>query len=536
MASDNRDAIVFSDQSSEIRLTGSLLFRFTIIFFMFTLFILIVTGFTTYFSQMEIYKKQSERNISEIGDYLRSLIENDWADFKDYRDYYMAHFEEINIPYDFDDYSEAAAEFERLFTVTYPGKTFGIDVDFDEMTPELQEAYFIYRHEYWTLTFERARVSFGLPYTYFLVMKEDIHNVVYLIDGERTEKQVNGKSYIYLGDEYYNDPEVYSILWDTWEKAEPLDGYQEWNNAWGHTYAYYTPLVLNGEKLGIIGTEVAVADVNREILRNTIQLIAGIAFVLVSGMILILAIINTQFIRRTKLLELHVEKYSECKDEEIATEIERDFDGNDELSSLGIRFAEMIHELEDHMRSLSRVTQDLAVSQQLAAEMDEVANKDTLTGIRNRNAYSREAQVVEKERKAGMRDFGIAVVDINELKNINDHFGNNKGDESIRIICRLICQTFAHSAVFRTGGDEFVVIMKGDDHRVAESLISDFERSMKERAHDVTLEPWEKATASLGYAAYDPGVDENYMAVYRKAQDHMAERKLQMKALRKIRL
>ena len=62
------------------------------------------------------------------------------------------------------------------------------------MDEEVKKAWFIYYHEYWLLTFEEARAAFHIPYTYYLVPKEDIYYMVYMIDGERTaKKDSNGK-------------------------------------------------------------------------------------------------------------------------------------------------------------------------------------------------------------------------------------------------------------------------------------------------------------------------------------------------------
>ena len=61
----------------------------------------------------------------------------------------MAHFAEVDIPFDFDNYRAAQAEYEKLFAMHHPGRTFGVDIEFDAMDPEVQKAWFIYYHEYW---------------------------------------------------------------------------------------------------------------------------------------------------------------------------------------------------------------------------------------------------------------------------------------------------------------------------------------------------------------------------------------------------
>ncbi len=54
------------------------------------------------------------------------------------------------------------------------------------------------------------------------------------------------------------------------------------------------------------------------------------------------------------------------------------------------------------------------------------------------------------------------VCDSNNLKQINDTRGHATGDEYIRASARLLCDIFVHSPVFRVGGDEFIVFLRGN--------------------------------------------------------------------------
>ena len=60
-------------------------------------------------------------------------------------------------------------------------------------------------------------------------------------------------------------------------------------------------------------------------------------------------------------------------------------------------------------------------------------------------------------------NFAIAVCDINGLKAKNDKEGHKAGDLLIKEASALICDVFSHSPVFRIGGDEFSVVLKGQD-------------------------------------------------------------------------
>ena len=65
------------------------------------------------------------------------------------------------------------------------------------------------------------------------------------------------------------------------------------------------------------------------------------------------------------------------------------------------------------------------------------------------------------------------VLDINDLKATNDADGHRAGDRRIRDACRVICDAFKHSPVFRVGGDEFAVVVQGVDYRHLEERLRD---------------------------------------------------------------
>ncbi|MCR4762308.1 MAG: GGDEF domain-containing protein [Lachnospiraceae bacterium] len=513
-----------------VRPVRSILFKCLMIIGAFTLIILVITGAVTYYLQMTNFQEQSKRRIRNVGAYLSFLMVNEGNNFRDYQTYYMDHYEELDIPYDFDSYQDAYANFHRLFAKNYPDKALTVDINYNDLSDEVKHAWFTYYHEYWVLTFEKAREAFNLPYTYYLVMKDDVHDVVYMIDGERTRRKDNG-NLLYLGDTYHNDHDKYAIMWRTWETGEEQDDCLEFDNSWGHTYCYYTPLIINGEKMGVIGSEVLVADVNRDILNQSLLLMYRIGCIMAGGMGLLLAILYVGFIKRTRRLEQFVALYSENKDESVAEDIEREYKAGDEISSLGGQIAHMIHEMENHIRNLSRTTQALASSRQHAAELDVLSNRDPVTGIRNKSAYEREVQLIEKSIRNKEAVFGVAWVDLNYMKQINNTYGYVKGDEALRKLCRVVCRIFAHSAVFRMDNDSFAVILLNEDYRLAESLTSEFMRALGEISKNDALEGWERITAAIGYAAYDPETDENFESVERRAETAMFERKRQMKAL-----
>ncbi|SFQ16962.1 diguanylate cyclase (GGDEF) domain-containing protein [Lachnospiraceae bacterium XBB1006] len=117
------------------------------------------------------------------------------------------------------------------------------------------------------------------------------------------------------------------------------------------------------------------------------------------------------------------------------------------------------------------------------------ANIDELTGVKRKLPY------MELEEELNVRiktdktlEFAVVVFDINGLKEINDKYGHQAGDRHIIAGCKLICNTFKYSPVFRVGGDEFAVVAQGKDYQQIDALmeqIAEINRQHKERGEVV---------------------------------------------------
>ena len=171
---------------------------------------------------------------------------------------------------------------------------------------------------------------------------------------------------------------------------------------------------------------------------------------------------------------------------------------------------------------------DVTEREMLRIKLEESAHIDELTGVRNKNCYAAEVNRLNQDIADKNAKFGIAMIDLNNLKVINDTYGHELGNVSIVKICRHICYVFKNSPVFRIGGDEFVVILEGKDFEDAEELEQRFKRSMSGFEKDKNVKPWERVTASIGIAIYDPSIDKSVTDVFNRADKEMYECKWKM--------
>lgn len=119
----------------------------------------------------------------------------------------------------------------------------------------------------------------------------------------------------------------------------------------------------------------------------------------------------------------------------------------------------------------SAVRQEEEYEKRLASARRE-ANRDALTGVKNRHAYlDSEARLDRQIVKHRVSDFAIVILDVNDLKRINDTKGHLAGDQYLRDACGIICNIFKHSPVFRVGGDEFAVIVQDNDYEHIDELM-----------------------------------------------------------------
>ena len=207
-----------------------------------------------------------------------------------------------------------------------------------------------------------------------------------------------------------------------------------------------------------------------------------------------------------------------------------DIKTNNEIEDLSESMKQMERDLNDNMAHILSLTNQLDESRTVAFNMTELARKDALTGVRNKLAYDEELRSLEKSLAEGDKKFGIAVFDLDDLKGINDNYGHSKGDIAIRRMADIICNVYAHSPVFRIGGDEFTAILKGRDYDNAAQLAAECRRQFAENAGNKMLDRWERVSASVGYALYDDIRDGSVEVLFRHADNDMYNHKRAAKA------
>lgn len=155
-----------------------------------------------------------------------------------------------------------------------------------------------------------------------------------------------------------------------------------------------------------------------------------------------------------------------------------------------------------------------------------IANVDALTGVKNKRAYVDDEAVLNSKIKNSIivPEFAIVICDINDLKVVNDTKGHNSGDEYIKEACKIICDTYKHSPVYRIGGDEFVIVITGEDYLYRNVLLDTIK--------NISINNQKKGLVTLacGMGVYSCDIDNDAATVFERADNAMYDDKRLFKA------
>lgn len=141
----------------------------------------------------------------------------------------------------------------------------------------------------------------------------------------------------------------------------------------------------------------------------------------------------------------------------------------------------------------------------------ELAKKDALTGLLNRQAYYAETGRLFKDITA------IVSLDMNGLKAINDTYGHAVGDEAL--ITLGLCLTKAckiRQSAYRMGGDEFAIVCHKNSEEEVIALVDRINKYISET----------KYTASIGYS-YQKGGFANIDELLKSSDEKMYSNKVE---------
>lgn len=138
------------------------------------------------------------------------------------------------------------------------------------------------------------------------------------------------------------------------------------------------------------------------------------------------------------------------------------------------------------------------------AQLETLAWHDSLTGIYNRRAMERELAIAIETYRRHKTPYGLAIVDLDHFKRINDAYGHEAGDRVLIDFVRHVAEnTRKVDRFFRLGGEEFVLFLPGAEadslHIICENLRGHIAAKLRYDKESITV--------SIGAAALEADED-----------------------------
>ncbi|MCM1181040.1 MAG: diguanylate cyclase [Clostridium sp.] len=152
---------------------------------------------------------------------------------------------------------------------------------------------------------------------------------------------------------------------------------------------------------------------------------------------------------------------------------------------------------------------------------------DVNTGAKNRTCFEEDIQKLDdRMAEEGSKDLqiGVIVCDLNGLKHTNDTLGHAVGDQMIATAAKIMQQEMLGAKdVYRTGGDEFVVLYTGEDCSRMQEDIQRVEQVCEAESKKYNF----PLSIAMGYTMNRK--NEKLEEIHKRADDAMYERKMEMK-------
>ena len=367
-----------------------------------------------------------------------------------------------------------------------------------------------------------------LHYIYILELVDDPRGAISIISGNTKEEYEAGEG-VFLGDGeegWYTEGALKQL-----HKAFDKDGdsfFFEDSSLWGKDYTLARP-VKNSEgiKYGLLCVDISSEKIDSAVQNIVLKsLFFNVGFGLLAATIIIVWMYFF-VIRPVRGLRKSVTEYADSSHNADNPE-DLVFTAPKLLASKEILdLSDSVEKMSNNMKNY--VTNILEKEEQVQT-LSTIALQDALTGVKNKAAYDKYVDVLNQSISKGEDiEFAIVMLDVNDLKSINDHYGHDSGDIYIKGVSNFVCNVYKHSPVYRIGGDEIVVILQGEDYKIRDELIEKIKKVFVDISHNTKDEKYMRYSAAIGMSVFIEEIDTEVYSVFRRADKQMYANKAEMK-------
>ena len=161
------------------------------------------------------------------------------------------------------------------------------------------------------------------------------------------------------------------------------------------------------------------------------------------------------------------------------------------------------------------------------ARLTELSSTDGLTGIANRRAFDAIFQTEWARAAREGTDLAVLMIDVDNFKAYNDHYGHPAGDDCLRLVAELASATLRRppDTAARFGGEEFIALLPGTDGRAAGEVAERVRLAIMETGMAHAGSSFGRVTVSIGSASLAPHPGQDRQALIDLADRALYEAK-----------
>lgn len=132
---------------------------------------------------------------------------------------------------------------------------------------------------------------------------------------------------------------------------------------------------------------------------------------------------------------------------------------------------------EDNYKGVNGVARDVTERKLLEERLTYLSFHDSLTGLYNRTYFDQQIEEFKKSKAS----VGVMIIDLDGLKQVNDHLGHTKGDQYIQRASKVLKDTLPKNVILcRHGGDEFIALFP----QFSQKQLEEYDERLKRKLHE----------------------------------------------------
>jgi len=171
-----------------------------------------------------------------------------------------------------------------------------------------------------------------------------------------------------------------------------------------------------------------------------------------------------------------------------------------------------IHQVRDG----ERIEKNLRKAQRT---LEQIATHDSLTGLANRRLFERSLEIEFARGARQSSPVGLIMLDIDFFKRYNDAYGHVAGDHCLTQVAQVLknCSQRKSDLAVRYGGEEFAVLLPGNDINGTLAIAGQIRRSVMDKRITHSGSPTGYLTVSLGCYSFIPSGNDSLEVFIQRA-------------------